>query len=64
MNKQKLNKAIKDTKTFKEDLDIQASIKAIEGTDMILSINRVKPTEGCETKIKLFKNSFKTEKDV
>lgn len=29
MNKAKLNKAIKETKAFKEDLDIQASIKTI-----------------------------------
>lgn len=63
MIKGKLNKAIKDTKAFKEDLDIQASMKAIEGTDIILSINRVEPT-GCETKLKLFKNSNKPEKDV
>jgi hypothetical protein len=49
---------------LEEGLDIQASMKAIEGTDIILSINRVEPTEGCETKLKLFKNSFKPEKDV
>ena len=64
MNKQKLNKAIKDTKAFKEDLDIQASIKAIEGTDIILNITRSEPREGCETRIKLMKNSYKPEKDA
>ena len=57
MNKRKLNKAIRDTKAFKEYLDIQASVKAIENTDIIISVNGSEPSDGCETKIKIFKNS-------
>ena len=45
-------------------LDINKSIKAVEGTDIIVSINKTRPTDGCPTKLKLFKNSFKPDKDV
>ena len=44
--------------------DINKSNKGVEGTDIILSINRTEPTEGCPTKLKLFKNSYKPDKDV
>jgi len=50
--------------TEKLILDINESIKVVGGTDIILSINKTRATDGCPTKLKLFKNVYKPDKDV
>ncbi len=42
----------------------KTSVEIVEEANIILSINRAEPTEGCETKIKLLKNVYKPEKDL
>ncbi len=44
--------------------DINKSIKAVNDSDFIISVSKTRPSEGCETKLKLFKNSYKPDKDV
>ncbi len=45
--------------------DINKSIKAVNNSDFIISINKTRPTEGptegCETKLKLFKGINKPD---
>jgi hypothetical protein len=51
-------------KQLNERISWAESIAKVNECDMIVGITRSEPTEGCETRIKLMKNTFKPEKDV